>query len=64
MAFLLELCGHFPGADDGKADVFSFPVRPPAGELGFLDGLGLPEVVEDDERVILVRLLGFIVHVI
>ena len=64
MAFFLQFGGHFSGADDGEADVLGFSVESPAGRLGFLVGFGLPEVVEDDERVILAELLGFIVHVI
>ena len=64
MAFFLQFGGHFSGADDGEADVLGFSVEPPTGRLGFLVGFGLPEVVDDDERVILAELLGFIVHVI
>lgn len=64
VAFFLEFGGHFSGADDGEADVLGFSVESSAGGLGFLVVFGLPEVVDDDEGVILIGFLGFIVHVI
>lgn len=64
MTLLLEFGGHFPGADDGEADALGSPVGAPAAELAVLAGFGLPEVVDDDERVVLIGSLGSIDHVI